>query len=736
MAAQSGSGAAHRHAYYRLPDGGPVHRLCVAHEYDILSNGYVIAPPSITTGPYTWLTLLWPVGDLPEAPAWAVNMLLEAKRAADAKPPPAERPKQLLNMSDRELLDFAMSAKNGDKLRRLHTGDLTAHDGKDRSHSGADLAYLSLLTFYTQDEAQLDRLYLASGLARPEHWRGTYRAATLKKALNRRDFYEPAGGGPTSTFSSNGHAEEEAPKPEPATPPPWELPLPLNDTVALPTFPTEALPAPIRAMVDEVAAAYQVPGDLAAFMALAVLSTCAARRVTVEVWPGWREPVNLYLVVVLQPAERKTAIVRELTAPLEAYERNQIARMRDTIAQAKAERDLLEAGYKAAIVSAARTTGDEQRAAEGDARALAVELANHEVPATPRLLVDDATPEKLVSMMAEQGGRIALLSAEGGLFEMMGGRYSKSGQLNLDVYLKSHAGDSIRIDRRSREPEYIAAPALTLGLAVQPIVLDGLLDNPAFRGRGVVARFLYALPNPMVGRRKPRTGEVPARIVANYADVVGNLLKLEPARADDGAPMPHVLKMSAQAAKALEEFAKQLEPRLIEFGDLGHLADWGGKLSGAVARIAALLHLAIHHKDRKPWETPVSDETVSDAAAIAEYMIAHAKAVYGRMGADPDIAGAERVLRWLNERGSSVYCVHSETLVTITRRDIHQGLRASFPKPGDLDRPLTVLVEHGYLRPHDVEVTGPGRKPSPTFQVNPHIAAQNTLNPQNGWVRS
>ena len=39
--------------------------------------------------------------------------------------------------------------------------------------------------------------------------------------------------------------------------------------------------------------------------------------------------------------------------------------------------------------------------------------------------------------LAEQGGRIALLSDEGGVFDMMAGRYARQGILNLDVYLKA-----------------------------------------------------------------------------------------------------------------------------------------------------------------------------------------------------------------------------------------------------------------------------------------------------------
>jgi hypothetical protein len=138
------------------------------------------------------------------------------------------------------------------------------------------------------------------------------------------------------------------------------------------------------------------------------------------------------------------------------------------------------------------------------------------VPPLPRWLVDDATPEALAGLLATYG-RIALLSPEGDVFDQMAGRYNQAGP-NLGVYLKGHAGDLLKVDRRGRPPEYVERPCLTIGLAVQPEVLRGLAGRPGFGGRGLLARFLYSLPESLVGRRQPgapsagRQPEHPGRI--------------------------------------------------------------------------------------------------------------------------------------------------------------------------------------------------------------------------------
>ena len=70
------------------------------------------------------------------------------------------------------------------------------------------------------------------------------------------------------------------------------------------------------------------------------------------------------------------------------------------------------------------------------------------IPHLPQLWTSDVTPERLGTILADNDERMAWLSSEGGIFEMLGGRYSK-GIPNLDLVLKAHIGDSERVDRGS-----------------------------------------------------------------------------------------------------------------------------------------------------------------------------------------------------------------------------------------------------------------------------------------------
>lgn len=261
----------------------------------------------------------------------------------------------------------------------------------------------------------------------------------------------------------------------------------------------------------------QTPPDLPGCLALACLSTAAGGRAVVEVRAGWREPVNIYTIVVLPPGSRKSAVFRAMTEPVLAAERQLIDKTRPQITEAEIARRIAARAAERATQAAASATGDHQAHAVAEASAAALAAEAVEVPVLPRLLADDITPEAAASLLAGQGGRLAVLSAEGGIFATLAGRYSASGP-NLEVFLKGHAGDMLRVDRKGRPAEHVTSPALTLGLAIQPEVLTDIARMPGFRGRGLLARLLYALPENTIGHRRIGAPPVPEPVAETYAE--------------------------------------------------------------------------------------------------------------------------------------------------------------------------------------------------------------------------
>jgi putative DNA primase/helicase len=122
-----------------------------------------------------------------------------------ASPPP--------DLSDVEVIELCRKAKNAAKFSDLYDGgDTSAHNGDD---SSADLALMGILAFYSQDPAQLERLFSESTLGRRQKWnRSDYRNRTINKALgNLRETYtQPRAKSRSRSIGDLGMSNEPEPK--------------------------------------------------------------------------------------------------------------------------------------------------------------------------------------------------------------------------------------------------------------------------------------------------------------------------------------------------------------------------------------------------------------------------------------------------------------------------------------------------------------------------------------------
>ncbi|MFZ1936665.1 MAG: DUF3987 domain-containing protein [Thermoguttaceae bacterium] len=475
------------------------------------------------------------------------------------------------------------------------------------------------------------------------------------------------------------------------------------DVVDLPEFPTNALPNVLQQWVAAESHATQTPADLAGLLGLAVCSATIARRVVVEPRPGWHEPVNLYLAVLLEPGNRKSAVFADAMRPLRELEAELIEAARPTVAREQSDRRQSESRLRK-LEKLAAEKGDAE--ARNEAGNLAAELAEQVEPVLPRLIVDDATSEKLGIMLAEQGGRIASMSPEGGVFDLMAGLYSKSGIPQFGVYLMGHSGDDLNTDRVSRKSVRVKQPALTCAYAMQPAVIEGLAENVAFRGRGLLARFLYAAPQSWIGDRQIAPAPVSDAVREAYRQAIRLL-------ADVNGEI--VLRLTADALAAFQAWEAEIEAMLGDGGQLEIMRDWGAKLAGATLRLAAVTHCVQHGA-----VSDIDVGTIAAAIEIALYLIPHADAVLNMMQAKEGAVdeNARYVLRWIERHGRREF----------TKRDAHQHGKRRFPKADDIDPALAELTRRGYIRLRPSEAAGPGRPSSPSYEVNPATFAN--ANPQ------
>lgn len=479
----------------------------------------------------------------------------------------------------------------------------------------------------------------------------------------------------------------------------WEDPIPFGKYELAP-FPIDALPPDIAEYAAAVAENTQTPVDMAGTASLTLIAVCIQGKYVIEGKPGWVEQLNLFSNIIASPSERKSAVLHAQAGPLDNYEVQYNRQNAARVEGSKMERRILERRQKAI----------EEKVAKGNAEPkemeqIAREISEFEDVKPLHLYVDDITTEKLVSVMAGNKGRAALISSEGGIFDTLAGIYTRN--VNIDVMLKGYSGDTIRVDRIGRESESIMNPSLTVLLMTQPKVISDVLSNATFRGRGLTARFLYCLPTSSVGERRFQSKPVPDAVYRSYEQKIVNMLEEE-------YPLkPEIITLSVDASKLLTSFAEEIEPKMkTKYADI---ADWVGKLVGNTLRIAGLLCRAEVYRmpDFLSKNEPliVSGKTMANAIRLGRYYLSHAMAVFDAIPEADMYKKAEKILRMIRDR----------SLTEFTRRDAMRYCQ-SFKRVDEIQPVLDFLEDCGYIASLDSRPTyGKGRPVLTKYAVNPII---------------
>lgn len=489
--------------------------------------------------------------------------------------------------------------------------------------------------------------------------------------------------------------------PDEAPAPQWPEPL-LPGSVRVPEIDPDVLGTGwLRDMAAAVAAHTQTPPAMAVLTLLSTLAAVLQRRFEVAPYgdDDYREPLSLWTVVVLASGNRKTAVHKACTGVLVDWEKRERDRLRPEIARVYAQREVVTKRIEALKLQAGR----EQDAKERQRLQDEIAQLREEMPAelyAPRLFSGDITSERLQQLLVEQDERAAIVTDEGGIFQIMAGAYS-GGLSSIDVFLQGHSGSSMRVDRAGRMA-HLDRPALTLALALQPGILQDVGKTKRFRDSGLMARCLYGVPRSTLGTRDVRDRRpIPPEVRARYEHSIFSLL--DDMRRPIGAP--RVLSFDADALELWLQLCQRIEDDLGEGGRYAHMGDWASKLPGAAARIAGLLALADHGTGCKT--VPV--DAVQRAVRLAELLIPHAEAAFSLMGAADAETDALAVLQFIRHH----------RLESVARRELQKAMEGRFRT---IERLLAAikLLQDWHVLGRDDRTRGPGR-PSIFYAVNPRV---------------
>jgi replicative DNA helicase len=459
----------------------------------------------------------------------------------------------------------------------------------------------------------------------------------------------------------------------------WPDPDPLDDPTTAPVapFPTDHMPPIFRNMIRAVAANKQVPEDLPALLGLGATSTLAGPRIGITRGRGWTEPLNTYSCVGMESGTGKTPAEKDVTAPLRRIQKRLAVDYRDWVDQ---QIDRLDLARSNTNLLRGREGATEANRVEDDIR----DLKKNRDTGHPRLLFgSDITIETLPVRMADNGDAAAIVDSEGEFFGILSGRYS-NGVPNLGIALKAYDGDWYDVNRLSRTAKPLSRAILTLALGTQPRVLAEVAKSAAMVERGLLARFLLAVPTSLLGTRDPEGADYDTDAMDAWADALEKIAQI-PIPPPDEEPFP-ALRLAADAHRQHVAFCAWLEPRLGSSGDLGDMPGWAAKHRGRVLRIAGLLHLLAG----RGVDELVSGHAMSAAVEVGRWAIPHARLVFGfnAVSLDEDAERCLQVVNWIKRDRPELF----------TAREARRAVRKSWVNAASMVEVLAELVARGWLR--------------------------------------
>lgn len=460
-------------------------------------------------------------------------------------------------------------------------------------------------------------------------------------------------------------------------------------------------------MAKATARATETPLEMAVMVVLGALATANQRKYDVQIEPGYIQPLNLYLVPIMEPGNRKSGVIKLLMSPIYDFEASQREDRASSIRTAKSEYDTAQKRIEVLRGRSARER-DLEAVKEIQREIDEIEDSLPIVLSVPQLIADDATPESICRLLAENDERLTISSAEPEVFEMMLGRYSKTP--NLGIYLKAHDGDGHKENRKSSSPVSISAPLLTIVVMAQPDAIEQLGQERVMTGRGMLQRFLFMMPPSPVGSRSCVRVPVPNEVETEYARQLWKLLTRDILHDDQQRPKPRLIKLHEEALSVWKSEELRVEADMRPGKRLYGVLGWAGKFPAAIARIAANLHVAnCVTLDYEPEAVPLSSTTMETAIRLARVIESHTIDVFRQMQIDAELRSARRIIREIRRRNEPI----------ISRRDCCRADRSR--KTSEFTATFEMLIVHGYIRPLDLTKKSELGRPSERFEVNPQL---------------
>jgi Protein of unknown function (DUF3987) len=677
----------------------------------------------------------------------------------DAQPVTLKTPEEVLQSID--------SSPKGKRFRDLHeTGDailagFKADDDGKIDHSKVDAWYIhTVLDHADNDPRMAVALYEHSALRREksEGKRGdqSYAEYSVERILSQRlaaqerdtiqltssmttastNDSSPTDTGVTTRVSTSSHAV-------------WpEQPVPFSfgdeHVPSVPHMnPDELLPPVVALYVNDEAERLNVYPEAIAMPLIASLGIVVGCRIAIKpkAKDSWLEHTNLWGFVAAPPGSRKSEAIRSgfsflfnLIGQAEQQFSGRITEHQVQLEQYKKQREQLAKEVGKCEKAIAKGQPEEQTLEQDleQAQNALKALVKPEEPTEQRLMTQDATPEALLALAAENPNGILVYRDEiSGIYANLG----KAGRENeRAIFLEGWDGKSgYRTDRITRNAKPVHRLAISVFGGTQPGVLRGHVQSAYGFGKGAdgfLQRFQLAVVNDAAPTYRNVDCEPDLQAWNDLMHVfrVLNAPNLANFGIDEREKHP-ALRFDANAQPVFLDWLESNAQRIANLNQQRDeaLANHFAKYPKLMAGLALLFHLAevaqtvpvpgeLVLTNREPSVRPeppkgISLRALEYALKCGAFLEQHARIIYG-MGNEGTNAGPDVLFRVLEFLDSDKFTA------SMTVRDVRRKLR--HVKAEVLAEVLAELEEKGWLRIYSEKV-GHGR-PSTKIMLHPKYA--------------
>jgi hypothetical protein len=350
----------------------------------------------------------------------------------------------------------------------------------------------------------------------------------------------------------------------------------------------------IFAICRAVQDSYGVPYDMCRFACFSAINSAVRGKVAIRVNDDWIEPANAFFVLCAESGAGKSPVNAFFKEPLLTFQQQWNESHSGEILQNKAR----ALGNKKRIRALERQIEKQKDQAQFDkivAEISALQRMSQVSALRTRgleIFVDDITNKSLLEVMAQQGGRVAVMEAEASLFR----HFVNAKPLSpiVDTLLKAFSGEPVQLKRSGEDMLVIEQPSLAMNVMVQPAVLEELGRNKAIIGRGLFGRILFCVCNPQPKYRG--LAQIQSDLKAEYAETIHAIL--DHVESSKGRI---VLSMDSEASSEWNCFVRSFEGLHKGMGDAGEVIwEWCGKAAKHVLHLAAFIHM---FESKGRWET-------------------------------------------------------------------------------------------------------------------------------------